>query len=135
MKLYYKIWADAINKAKKNKAERNSWKLMPLVFMSILMGLNLMAFFLLLHAFNNSLLLLFPVHIFDTSGYNTGVSVIITYFLPFLILNYLLIFSNNQYLAIAQKYRRANSKIYRNYALISVGIVAIPVLLKVVFFS
>jgi len=135
MNLYYKIWADAINKAKKNKAERNSWKLLPLVFISILMGLNLMALFLLLHAFNRSLLLLFPVHIFNTTGYNTGISIIITYFLPFAILNYLLIFSNNQYLTIAQRYRRANSTAYRNYALISIGLVAVPLLLKVMFFS
>lgn len=135
MNIYYKIWADAINRTKKNKSERNGWKLMPLISMSVLMGLNLLALFLLLHAINDSLLLLFPVHLFDTTGYNTGVSIILTYFFPFAILNYLLIFSNNQYQGIAQKYRRRNSKLYRNYALISIGLVGIPVLLKVVFFS
>lgn len=135
MNLYYKIWADAISKAQKNKTENNGWKLMPLISISILMGINLLAIFLLLHAFNHRLLLLFPVHIFYTTGYNTGISVIITYVLPFVILNYLLIFSNNQYQVISQKYRSSKSNIYKKYALISIGTVAIPVLLKVMFFS
>lgn len=132
MNLYYKIWADAINRAKKKKAENNGWKLMPLISISILMGVNLLAIFLLLHAFNNRLLLLFPVHVFYTTGYNTGISVIITYVLPFVILNYLLIFSNNQYQNIAQNYRSSN--IFRNYALVSIGIIIIPLLFKLVFF-
>lgn len=133
MNLYYKIWADAINRAKKNKAENNGWKLMPLISISILMGVNLLTLFLLLHALNNHLLLLFPVHIFYTTGYNTGISVIITYILPFVIFNYLLIFSNNQYQTIAQKQR--NSNVFRNYALISIGLIIVPLLFKLVFFS
>jgi|GEM_PF-389679 len=135
MNIYYKIWADVINRTRKNKSAKKGWKLMPLISMSVLMGLNLLALFLLLHALNRSLLLLFPVDIFETTGYNTGISVLLTYFLPFVMLNYLLIFSNDQYLVIAQNYRSRGSKLYRNYALISVGIVVIPVLLKVVFFS
>lgn len=135
MNIYYKIWADAIKQARARKTLNEGWKLMPLVSMSVLMGLNLLALFLLLHAFNRRLLLLFPVHIFETTGYNTSISVILTYFLPFVILNYLLVFTNNRYEVIAQNYRSKHSKLYRNYALISIAVIAIPVLLKVVFFS
>ena len=135
MNIYYKIWTDAINQARARKTPGEAWKLMPLMSMSVLMGLNLLALFLFLHALNHSLLLLFPVHIFETTGYNTGISIILTYFLPFVILNYLLVFNNNRYEAIAQNYRSKNNKLYRNYALISIGIVVIPVVLKLMFFN
>jgi hypothetical protein len=135
MNIYYKIWADAISQARNGKTRGNAWKLMPLIAMSVLMGLNLLALFLLLHALNRSLLLLFPVHIFETTGFNTGISVLLTYFLPFVVLNYLLVFVNNRYDGIVQRYHSKNTKLYRNYALISLGLVGIPVLLKVVFFS
>lgn len=135
MNIYYKIWAEAITQARGGKTRGNGWQLMPLVAMSVLMGLNLLALFLLLHALNHSLLLLFPVHIFETTGFNTGMSVLLTYFLPFVILNYLLVFVNKRYDVIVQRYHTKNTKLYRNYALISMALVGIPVLLKVVFFS
>lgn len=135
MNIYYKIWAEAINQARRHQKHNDGWKLMPLTWMSVLMGMNLLALFLLLHALNNDLLLLFPVHVFETTGYNTGISVILTYFLPFVVLNYLLVFTNNRYEAIAQNYRSKNKKLYRNYALFSIGIVVVPVLLKVFFFN
>lgn len=135
MNIYYKIWAEAIKQAQKNKGEEVGWKWIPLTAISFLMGVNLFTLLLLLHAFNRDLLLIFPIHIFKGVGYNSGLSIMLTYFLPFLILNYLLIFSNNQHQAIILKYRTSNAKLYRYYVLGSLGILLIPLLLKVAFFS
>ncbi|WP_214073500.1 hypothetical protein [Mucilaginibacter sp. dw_454] len=135
MNIYYRIWASAIAEHREGKSPDGGWKLMPLVAMSVLMGINLLALFLLLHALNHSLLILFPVHIFDTTGYNTGIAVLITYFVPFVILNYLLIFYNNRYEEIVKRYDSKGSKLYRNYALISLGVIVIPLALKLIIFS
>jgi hypothetical protein len=96
--LYYKIWADAIALEKAKKGRQTSWQLFSLTSMSILQGINLLALLLLLRALSGGdLLILFPMHIFRYAGLNTGISVILTYFVPFVIINYLLIFYNNKY--------------------------------------
>jgi len=102
--------------------------------MSVLQGINFLAVLLLLRLISGGrYLILFPVHIFDISGFNTGVSVLITYFLPFVILNYLLVFYNNRYNQIAKTYGDRKGKLYRLYALISLGIIVVPLLFKLIF--
>ena len=132
---YYKIWAEAIVKEQSKADERPFWKLYTLVPISVLMGINLFTIFYWMKIIVNKHLLLFmPVHIFLGNPLNDFVSVIITFFLPFLILNYLLVIYNERYKKIIKEYGDAKSKYYRNYALISIGILVIPIILKVAFF-
>ncbi|MDB5156265.1 MAG: hypothetical protein JWR50_972 [Mucilaginibacter sp.] len=132
--LYYKIWADALVQARTKKGRENGWQLMLITAMSILQGINLLAILLLLRLLSGGrYLILFPIHIFGYSGLNTGLSVLITYFIPFVILNYLLVFYNNKYEQIAKTYGDRKGKLYRLYALISLGIIVVPLLFKLVF--
>jgi hypothetical protein len=133
--LYYRIWADAITSTKSKKAEANSWKLYTIVPLSLLMGINLFTFFLWMKSLvNNRLPLIFPVEIFSSRPINSFISIILTFFAPFVILNYLLIFNNDRYKEILPANGNQQGKLYKKYVLISIGVLAIPVLIVKLFF-
>jgi hypothetical protein len=135
LRLYYKIWADVIAYHKERKGNEISWKPFAIVAVSTLQGINLLALLLLLHSLSGGrYLILFPLHIFNMVGLNTLCSVLLTFFAPFIIINYLLLFYNDRYQEVLKPYHYSKGKLYRNYALISIGIIVIPLLLKVVFF-
>ena len=133
--LYYKIWADAIISTREKRAEAGSWKAYTLVLMSLLMGLNLFTFFIWMKKLvNHYLPLVFRVSIFNARLINDFLSVVLTLFIPFLMLNYLLIFANNQYETIISRFGSNGGKLYRKYVLISLGLFAIPLLIGLLFF-
>jgi len=136
LSLYYRIWADAIVSQKKKRSEHTSWQLYTLVPMSVLQGINLLTFFYWMKVIVNRYLPLFmPVDIFNAHPLNDFVSVIITFIAPFAILNYLLIFNNERYKNIIQKYTAQDGKLYKKYILISIGLLIIPVVIKFMFFG
>jgi hypothetical protein len=133
--LYYKIWVDAIAATKAKKAEVASWKLYTLAPMSFLPGINLFTFFLWMKTLVNHRLPLFlPINIFDYRLVNDFISIVVTLFAPFIILNYLLIFSNERYRRLLKQYPAYKGKLYKKYALISLGLLVIPVLVVTLFF-
>ncbi|MCC8424597.1 hypothetical protein [Mucilaginibacter sp. UR6-11] len=134
MRIYYKIWADAIVQERSKKDRESSWKMFSNASMSILMGINLLTLLLLLRLLSGGrFLILFPMHLLKYAGLNTGISVLLTYFAPFIILNYLLVFNNNKYEEIIRKYGNRKGKLYNRYALTSFGIIVIPLLFKMMF--
>ncbi|HEY8930942.1 MAG TPA: hypothetical protein VIM55_17190 [Mucilaginibacter sp.] len=136
MNWYYKIWVDAIATQKQSKTDRSSWKLYSIVFMSVLQGLNLFTLLLWIKVvINRHLLLMMPVSVFNAKPLNGFISVIITFFLPFLILNYLLIFTNERYKRLAEQYPAQNGKLFKKYALWTVGLLIIPAVIKFMFFG
>jgi len=133
--LYYKIWVDAITATRAKKAEASGWKLYTLAPMSLLAGLNLFTFFLWMKTLVNHRLPLFlPVNIFDYRLINDFISIVVTLFVPFVILNYLLIFSNERYKRLLQQYPAYDGKLYKKYALISLALLVIPVVLVKFYF-
>ena len=134
--LYYRIWVDAIASQKEKRAENNSWKLYTLVTVSTLQGINLFTVFYWLRIiFSRHLLLTMPVGIFSARPLNGFISVIITFFIPFLLLNYLLIFNKDRYKKLIEKYGAGDGKLYKTYALLTIGIAIIPAVIKVMFFG
>jgi len=130
------IWADAIISQKAKKTEHTSWKLYTLVPISVVMGINLFTFFYWMKIIvSRNLLLYMPVNIFNAHPLNSFISVLITFILPFVILNYLLIFNNHRYNYVLEKYKDEGGKLYRKYVLYSLGIAIIPIIMKVMFFS
>ena len=130
--IYYQIWADAIRATKKKDAEQ--WKVATLVPMSILHGVNLLAVLFVLRAILGRQWPLFvPVKIFADVILNDAVSIILTFILPFLIFNYLFIFSNNRYDRIMRFYKGKNGRLYKLYILVSLGIIVIPFAFKLIF--
>jgi hypothetical protein len=134
LSLYYKIWVDALIQAQKKTGKSGNWKLLTLIPISLLNGVNLLAIFLFMRILShNQTLGLFPIHIFKVGPLNEFISVLITYFVPFVILNYLLIFSIDQYNRLMKEYSGHEGKLYLKYAAISIGIIVVPVVFKLIF--
>ena len=130
--IYYEIWADAIRTTKRKDSEQ--WKMATLVPMSILHGVNLLAILFVLRGILGRQWPLFvPVKIFGDVILNDAVSIILTFIVPFLIFNYLLIFSNNRYYRIMRFYKGKNGRLYKLYILLSLGIIVIPFAFKLIF--
>jgi len=131
---YYKLWVDAIAFEKGKRNNEVTWKAYTLVPVSLLMGINL---FTLLYWTNelthHNLPVLLIAHIFNNRLIDIFISIIIMYFIPFLLLNYLVIFYNQRYDLLMKIYQNVNGKLYRKYAWISLGLLAIPVILKWMF--
>lgn len=134
LSLYYKIWVDALVQAQKKTGMDGNWKLLTIIPISLLNGVNLLALFLFIRILSHQQTLgLFPVHIFKVTPLNEFISVLITYFIPFVILNYLLIFSIDRYNRLMKEYSGHNGKLYMKYAAISIGIIVVPVVIKLIF--
>ena len=135
LRLYYKIWADAIISTREKRAEAGNWKGFTIVPLSLVMGLNLFTFFIWMKKLvNHYLPLVFKVSIFNARLLNDFVSVVLTLFIPFVILNYLLIFANNQYETITSKFGSHGGKLYQKYVLLSLGLFAVPLIIEKLFF-
>ena len=133
---YYKVWAEVINSERAENPERKNWKIYTLIPVSILQAINLFTFLYWLNViFKGHLPLFAPVHFFNAFAINSGISIIITYFIPFLLLNYLLIFSYDQYITITERYKDGTIKVYKQYAIWTIGLCFIPLLAKILFFS
>ena len=134
--LYYRIWADAIISAQQKKGAGNSCKLVTLVPVSALMGVNLFTLFLWMkELINHNLPLVLPVDILTNRIINGAISIVVTFFIPFVILNYLVVFSSDSYREILKKYRGENGRLYRRYIFISLGVLIIPVLIVDLYFK
>ena len=133
--LYYKIWVDAIGIEKSKKTQKQNWKAYAIIPISLLQGVNLFTFFYWMKIWvNKNLPLVLGVNIFNARPINSFISIVITFFIPFVILNYLLIFSNNQYEGLIKKYEAQDGKLYRKYVLLTLGIAIIPIIIQVLFF-
>jgi hypothetical protein len=131
---YYKLWVDAIVFEKTKRNSEVNWKAYSLVPVSLLMGINLLT---LLYWTNelthHHLPVLLIVGIFNNRLIDIFISVIVMYFIPFFLLNYLVIFYDRRYEKLVKVYKNTNGKLYRKYTLISLGLLAVPLILKWVF--
>lgn len=134
LSMYYKIWADAIVFQQVKQGRQGNWKLFTIISMSVLQGVNLLSLLLLIRWLSHKKYpVLFPMHTFNLAGLNTFLSIALTYFVPFIILNYLLIFYNNRYTELLKVYGDKKGKLYGIYALVSIGIIAVPLIFKIIF--
>jgi hypothetical protein len=130
--IYYEIWADAIQVTKKNDSEQ--WKAATLIPMSVIEGINLLALLLLLRIISNGELpVVMEVKLTHISIINYAVSILLTFFLPFVLLNYLLIFYNDRYQQITNFYKGKNGRLYLRYVLASLGVIVVPLVIKLIF--
>lgn len=136
MNLYYKIWIDAIISTQRSRIESANWKLFTLLPISLLMGINLFTIFYWMKTIvNKNLPLFFGIDIFNARPLNGYISIVITFFVPFVILNYLLIFSNNKFELLTKRHEVSNGKLYKKYTLWSLGVLIIPIIIQKLFFS
>jgi hypothetical protein len=134
LSIYYKIWVDAIAFEQKKKQKETGWRTILLIIMSILQGTNLLALLFVFRWLSHRRMpIVLPVYFFNWNLFNTIVAVVLTFFVPFVLLNYLLIFYNKRYSTLLQIYPNKHGKLYRNYALISLGVIVIPLIFKFIF--
>ncbi len=133
--LYYKIWVDAIVTERSKKTEARNWKIYTIIPMSLLQGINLFTFFYWMKTLvNRNLPVFFPVTIFNARLINDFIAIVITLFVPFVILNFLLIFSYDRYEQLIVKYRSGCAKYYKRYTMITLGLLVIPIIIQKMFF-
>jgi hypothetical protein len=135
LRLYYRIWVDAIKATKSSGTESKNWKLVTIIPISLMMGINLFTLFYWMKIIvNRNLPLFIEIYILGYKALNSFVSVIFTYFIPFVILNYLLIFNGDRYKKLMTTYNDENGKLYKKYTLFTLGIAIIPMVAKQMFF-
>lgn len=127
--LYYKIWSDAIVYEKTNNGHMRNWKTYTLFPISILQGVNLLTIFFGLRTFNIKLDLFIDFNFFPGKMVNGFFSGFITLFLPFLILNYLLIFRKKKYETLVTKFEYKKGRLYLLYFLITIGVFILPIII------
>lgn len=136
LNLYYIIWADAILFEKSKRGKDINWKTITLIAISLLRGLNLFVLLFLLRWLSHGQMpILLPMNIFNMSALNSACAIVLIFLVPFVILNYLLVYYNNRYLEIINKYPYRKGKLYRNYFLWSLGVIIIPIVFKLVFIT
>lgn len=120
MNVYYKIWVDGIIKIRSIPSNKSLWKFYSMLFITMAMAMNLALVITILekNVLKSSFYEL-PVDIFSESKLNSFVSFFILFFLPPLALNYLLIFRNNRYERLIEKYEAHNGKLCASYLMIS----------------
>jgi hypothetical protein len=131
---YYKIWVDAIVLERSKKGEQGSWKAFTIIPISLLQGVNLLTVIFLIRIITHKgIPVVLSFDIFRERAINTFLAGALTFFIPFVILNYLLVFYNERYQYLLKVYHDSKGKLYRNYFLWSVGIIVIPLVLKLIF--
>jgi hypothetical protein len=124
--VYYRIWVDCIKRARLQPANKQNWKVMSMIFMTIAMAFNFVFIMTILerHVFEHYFYKLdfsfLPLRI------NNILSYLILFILPCGIINYLLIFRNNRYEKLLKRYPYYNGKLALTYFTVSM---MVPVLL------
>ena len=107
--IYYLYWVDAIVGFKKNNPTRTDWKFKVFTISTTCNALNLWAILLWMKFFNVFSFSM-EINIFSWSMLN-GATIFIIYFAsPFILLNYFLVFYNDRYKRLIEKYSNRNGK-------------------------
>lgn len=128
MSWYYSLWADAIGFEKAKHGHFRNWKPYVLLGISFSQGLNLAAVLLLVSNWIKNPFFL-TIDLFPGTMLDGALSGIITLFLPFVLLNYLLVLKNKKYELIIEKFPYRKGKLYIGYFITSVALFFLPVLI------
>ncbi|MDB4923933.1 MAG: hypothetical protein JWQ54_5916 [Mucilaginibacter sp.] len=127
--IYYKIWVDAIVFEQTKNGQRRNWKTFTLLPVSVIQGINLLTILFWTRALTHAKIpLFFDINIFNTKGLNTLIPALL-FFMPFIVLNYLLIIYNQRYENLIAKYKYYNGKLYLGYFLFSTGVFILPIIM------
>ncbi len=128
---YYIYWADAIQRIRKFNPQKKDWEKTLYFFNSWIHALNLFIIFLWLKYFKVIDIKLPDIDIFPGDMINGFLSFAIVFATPFFIINYFLIFHNNRYERIVEKYHNKDG----NYAMPYTMIVAVGAFVSAVLYG
>ncbi len=96
-------------------------------------GINLLTIFFIASALTKKNIPIFlDITIFNIKPINSFTSFSITFFWPFVILNYFLIIYDNKYEVLIEKYKYHNGKLYLGYFLFTIGIFIVPIIVGMI---
>ena len=127
---YYILWSDAINFTRSKARFISVWKLHTLGFISFFMAINLLLVSIILKIELNIQF----ITIIKSRALSHFLGFMVVFFLPPLILNYLLIFSKNQWERVRKDYKHYNGKVYKIYFILSLVLpVSFLIILKLAY--
>lgn len=127
MKLYYQLWVDAIVYEKTNHGHLRDWKLYTLVPISAMLGMNWGTILLWYKVATGTQLISLKVDLFPGKMIDSMLVGTLIYFLPFILLNYLLIFRNKKYEKLQNNFEYKKGKWYLSYVILSISLFLIPI--------
>lgn len=115
--LYYLIWADSIQSIRKYQPNKKDWKISIFFIITTMHSFNLWIVLLWLKYFKILIIPPFNINIFPGHMIDSILSFAIEFVSPFILLNYLLVFRNNRYKEILEKYKDLKIKYCKYYCL------------------
>lgn len=118
-RLYFSIWTDIILKFQERVPKSNFyWKFMTIFNVSFVMGINFMFVFgIVSMVFGLSMP---KLNWFGNKIIETAMSSFIFFFLPWIVLNYFLIFWKEKYLIIITRHKYKNGKLSEKFIIIGI---------------
>jgi hypothetical protein len=113
---YYILWSDAINFTRSKAKFISVWKLHTLGFISFFMAINLMVISMIFKIELNTHF----ITLISSKALSHFLGFMVVFFLPPLILNYVLIFSKNQWERVRKDYKHYDGKVYKMYFILSI---------------
>lgn len=117
--IYYRIWVDAIKRAKSRPENRESWAMGTMIFMTVSMTLNLLLIMSILQKYVFCSYFYYIDFSFLPPILCNVISFTIIFVLPCILINYFLIFYRNRYKKLLKKYPYKDGKLFLTYFLIS----------------
>ena len=135
--IYYLIWVDAMIWARSKNNAKMPWKFYTMMTILYAQGCNLATILLLFATLGVKSSFFCIINFFPGQRLDGMLAGFITLGLPFLILNYFLIFHKKRYFELIKKYGNSykNGKLYISYVLISPLLFIIPVIIGMLFFD
>lgn len=133
MKLYYLIWVDFIIRDQSQPANKNNWRVMTLVYMTLIMAVDLLLVMMILqeailgYYFYDLEIAALPQKVGDI------ISFVILFAGPPLVINYILIFRNRRYEKLIKKYKHHDGKLAVTYMLLGLFVPMIVLLLGMMY--
>jgi hypothetical protein len=127
--MYFAWWADSIIRIKTFNPKMQNWKMRVFILNTTLNALDYWIIIIWLKYLNILKIPLLTLDIFPGDVIDNVISAIINFATPFIILNYFLVFRKNRYEKIVLEYQDGNLNIAFPYAVISVFLAAITVLM------
>lgn len=119
--VYYIMWVDIITSARKHHPERTDWKYSLFVLITMCNALNLYTIYIWLKFFG-IISYLIKIDVFPGTILNSAAGFIVQFALPFILLNFFLIFYKERYKKLIEKYQPPKGKLALIYTLCSIWI-------------
>jgi hypothetical protein len=132
-RMYYTVWTDCIVQIQTVPANKKSWKSKAMVIMTMPMGVSFTFVMAIIQSPSFGLPSFYDLDldIFPSHNLNSAISGFILFYLPFVLLNYFLIFRKKKYEKIIKEYSFHHGKYFLIFLLTGMFV---PIIILVVSF-